>query len=58
MTIELTKDEATALLALLDVAVKAVGLNGAGAALQIATKVQQAMTEQKDQPNGQHHIAG
>ena len=52
MTIELTKDEATALLALLDVAVKAVGLNGAGAALQIAMKVQTAMNEQKEVSNG------
>lgn len=58
MTIDLTKEEANALLALLDVAVKAVGLNGAGAALQIATKVQTAMNEQQEKPNGQHHAIG
>jgi len=42
MTLELTRDEANALVALLDVAVKATGLQGAEAALLLAKKIQEA----------------
>jgi len=42
MTIELTKEEANALVALLEVAVKATGLQGAEAALLLAKKIQEA----------------
>jgi len=41
--IELTKDEASTLLQLLDVAIKAGGLNVASAALTIAMKVEEAL---------------
>jgi len=43
MQIELSKDEAQALLGLLDVAVKAGGLQVAQHALPLAVKVQKAM---------------
>lgn len=42
MTLELTRDEANALVTLLDVAVKATGLQGAEAALLLAKKIQEA----------------
>ena len=42
MTIELTKEEANALVALLDVAVKATGLQGAEATVLLARKIQEA----------------
>lgn len=42
MTLELTKEEANVLISLLDVAVKAVGLQGAEAAVLLARKVQEA----------------
>lgn len=42
MTLELTKEEANALVALLDVAVKATGLQGAEAAVLLARKIQEA----------------
>lgn len=42
MTLELTKEEANALIALLDVAVKATGLQGAEAAIHLAKKIQEA----------------
>jgi hypothetical protein len=41
MIIELTKEEANTLIALLDVAVKAVGLQGAEAAVLLARKIQE-----------------
>lgn len=47
MTIELTEDEARVLLALLDVAVKAAGLQAAESALAIAKKVQAAQAPQE-----------
>lgn len=43
MKIDLTPEEAQTLLALLDAAVKATGLQGAQAALPLAMKVQEAM---------------
>lgn len=43
MTIDLTKDEAQALMQLLDIATKAAGLQAAQAALPIAVKVQQSI---------------
>jgi len=48
MKIELTQDEARALIGLLDVAVKAAGLQAAQAALPIAIKVQTALDEKQD----------
>lgn len=45
MTVELTKEEAQALLNLLDAAVRAQGINAAQAALPIAVKVQAALNE-------------
>lgn len=42
MTLDLTNDEANNLLQLLDVAVKAAGLQAAQVALPIAIKIQQA----------------
>lgn len=50
MTLELTKEEAQALLQLLDIATKAAGLQAAQAALPIAIKVQKALdTEQQEE---------
>lgn len=43
MVVNLTEAEANNLLALLDVATKAGGLNAAQAALPLATKIQQAL---------------
>jgi len=45
MQIELTAEEAQNLLNLLDMAVRAQGLNAAQAALPLAVKVQQAMND-------------
>ena len=45
MNLELTKEEAQQLMSLLDVAVKAAGLQAAQAALPIALKVQQLLNE-------------
>jgi hypothetical protein len=50
MTLELTKDEARALMGLLDVAVKAGGLQVAQAALPLAVKVQQALDAPEPEP--------
>ena len=47
MNIEFTKEEAQALLNLLDAAVRAQGLNAAQTALPLAVKVQQALDEVK-----------
>ena len=47
MTLELTADEAQALLTLLDAAVRAQGLNAAQAALPLAVKVQQVINAAK-----------
>lgn len=44
MMIDLTEAEANNLIALLDVATKAGGLNAAQAALPLAAKIQQAIT--------------
>ena len=44
MNIELSDEEARALLALLDLAVKSAGLNAAAPALALARKVQEAQT--------------
>lgn len=46
MKIELTEQQAQALMALLDIAVKAAGLQAAAAALEIAQKVQAAQAAQ------------
>lgn len=48
MTIDLTKEEATALIQLIDIAVKAGGLQVANAALVLATKLDEAAKKQKD----------
>ena len=45
MQIELTAEEAQNILNLLDMAVRAQGLNAAQAALPLAVKVQQAMND-------------
>jgi hypothetical protein len=50
MTLDLTETEAQNLLQLLDVAVKAAGLQAAQVALPIAAKIQQAAS--KEQSNG------
>ena len=42
MVIEFTKEEAGALLQLIDVAIKAVGLNGAEAGVVLAKKIDEA----------------
>ena len=47
MNIEFTKEEAQALLNLLDAAVRAQGLNAASAALPLAVKVQQVINAAK-----------
>lgn len=51
MTLDLTKDELTALVGLLDLATKAGGLQVAQAALPIALKAQEALnqTEEKSE---------
>lgn len=48
MSIDLTRDEARALLALLDIAVKAAGLQVAQAASELAAKIEPAAKE--DEP--------
>lgn len=45
--IELTKEEASVLLQLIDIAVKASGLNVAQAALVFAGKIEEAFKEEK-----------
>lgn len=42
MTLELTKEEATALVQLIDIAVKSAGLNVAQAALHLTNKITEA----------------
>lgn len=50
MNIELTQQQAQNLLQLLDVSVKAGGLNAAAPALELATIVQTAINAQKQEP--------
>lgn len=53
LTLELTKQEQTALLQLLDIAVKAGGLSVAEASIQLAQKIQVA-TEVVNKKEDQH----
>ncbi len=53
MTIELTEQESQVLLNLLDVAVKAAGINAAEAALHFAKKIEAAKANNQPKPTEQ-----
>lgn len=58
MKLEFNKDEAQALLTLIDLAVKSAGLNVAGAAASLAEKIANGLKDDKAMADGQPKTDG